>query len=316
LIRDSELDRLGAARRAAFERLCGARRVLNETLAERSIAGEHLRQAYIDQREVSQRKKQAYTHAASLKHSHQPHIDEIEAVRPQYRKKINDAMFRARQAHNHRDVTTRTQLTMVAERTKRELRSHTERRWQLVSEIHNALSVCQEIDERYATALQNFEEKQQRYLNARAAHITATATHEAAALAHDAAEKEFRVRLEMIQARRQRHTAVYQAIAVAMDIPLPYFGRIRIVYKEADCTVHAYFGGVRKPDGEGHGHYVMDINGICTYRREPRMSKGTHNFLSYPHYDTRHAPEAVQKAIASLIAVHRERQALRASLVS
>lgn len=39
-----------------------------------------------------------------------------------------------------------------------------------------------------------------------------------------------------------------------------------------------YFGGVGKPDGPGHGHYVMDQKGNVTYRREPFDPHGAQNF--------------------------------------
>ncbi len=37
-----------------------------------------------------------------------------------------------------------------------------------------------------------------------------------------------------------------------------------------DDGVHLFFGGQRKPDGPGHGHYVLDRVGRVTYRRPPR----------------------------------------------
>ena len=43
-------------------------------------------------------------------------------------------------------------------------------------------------------------------------------------------------------------------------------------------NTNIYFGGVGKPDGLGHGHYVMDPGGNVTYRRDPFDPHGAQNF--------------------------------------
>lgn len=43
--------------------------------------------------------------------------------------------------------------------------------------------------------------------------------------------------------------------------------KVRFNYKEEVTDI--YFGGVGKPDGEGHGHIRVDIHGNETIIREP-----------------------------------------------
>lgn len=54
--------------------------------------------------------------------------------------------------------------------------------------------------------------------------------------------------------------------------------RQRLGFEAADGAVSIYFGGASKPDGPGHGHYVMDRNGKVTYKRDPFDEYGAQNF--------------------------------------
>ncbi len=39
--------------------------------------------------------------------------------------------------------------------------------------------------------------------------------------------------------------------------------------EDLDGTTHAYFGGLRKPDGPGHGHAIVDPRGNVKIVRDP-----------------------------------------------
>lgn len=52
--------------------------------------------------------------------------------------------------------------------------------------------------------------------------------------------------------------------------------------KDSDGNTNIYFGGIGKPDGPGHGHYVMDQYGTVTYMRNPSDPHGTQNFTDAP----------------------------------
>jgi hypothetical protein len=46
-----------------------------------------------------------------------------------------------------------------------------------------------------------------------------------------------------------------------------------------------YFGGSGKPDGPGHGHYVIYPDGRITYNRQPYEEHGSHNFKRSPELE-------------------------------
>ena len=47
---------------------------------------------------------------------------------------------------------------------------------------------------------------------------------------------------------------------------------------DSNGNTNIYFGGVGKPNGPGHGHYVMDRSGEVTYKRDPFDPHGAQNF--------------------------------------
>ena len=50
------------------------------------------------------------------------------------------------------------------------------------------------------------------------------------------------------------------------------------VSTDSNGNTNIYFGGVGKPNGPGHGHYVMDRSGKVTYKRDPFDPHGAQNF--------------------------------------
>ena len=68
-----------------------------------------------------------------------------------------------------------------------------------------------------------------------------------------------------------------KSIAAKAGVPLQYQDNVWIS-TDSDGNTNIYFGGVGKPDGPGHGHYVMDQHGTVTYRRDPFNPHGAQNF--------------------------------------
>ncbi|TAK89220.1 hypothetical protein EPO04_03955 [Patescibacteria group bacterium] len=64
---------------------------------------------------------------------------------------------------------------------------------------------------------------------------------------------------------------------VAFKAGVQHYGHdVKVVHK--DNKTHVYFGGVGRPDGAGHAHYVLDEFGNIEYRRDPFQERGPHNF--------------------------------------
>lgn len=68
-----------------------------------------------------------------------------------------------------------------------------------------------------------------------------------------------------------------RAIAQRAGVPYHYLDNV-LVSRQADGMIHIYFGGVGKPDGPGHGHYVMDQYDRVVYRQEPFDEHGAQVF--------------------------------------
>ena len=89
--------------------------------------------------------------------------------------------------------------------------------------------------------------------------------------------KAFKTRLEQVRASSKKRREDKKSIAEKAGVPFQYRDNVWIS-KESDGNINIYFGGVGKPDGPGHGHYVMDQHGTVTYRREPFDPHGAQNF--------------------------------------
>ena len=68
-----------------------------------------------------------------------------------------------------------------------------------------------------------------------------------------------------------------KSIAARAGVPLQYQDNV-LISTDPDGITNIYFGGIGKPNGTGHGHYVMDQHGTVTYRREPFDPHGAQNF--------------------------------------
>lgn len=60
-------------------------------------------------------------------------------------------------------------------------------------------------------------------------------------------------------------------------VPRQFVNAVRIS-KNADETMHLYFGGIGAPGGKGHAHYVIDPQGVLLYKRDPSAARGLQNF--------------------------------------
>lgn len=86
---------------------------------------------------------------------------------------------------------------------------------------------------------------------------------------HRLAKERFDDRKRLLQTERRDKV-------VRAGTPRQYWDDAKVV-EETGGVTSVYFGGVGKPDGPGHAHYVIDRFGNLTWRREPGESRGRHN---------------------------------------
>ena len=89
--------------------------------------------------------------------------------------------------------------------------------------------------------------------------------------------KAFKTRLEQVRASSKKRREDKKSITEKTGVPFQYRDNV-LISTDPDGITNIYFGGVGKPDGPGHGHYVMDQKGNVTYRREPFDPHGAQNF--------------------------------------
>lgn len=111
----------------------------------------------------------------------------------------------------------------------------------------------------------------------RGEHERASAEFKRSKAEFDSCAKAFKSRLEKVKAEGSKRREDKKSIAAKAGVPHQYRNNVW-VSTDSNGNTNIYFGGVGKPDGPGHGHYVMDRSGKVTYKRDPRDEHGAQNF--------------------------------------
>jgi hypothetical protein len=104
----------------------------------------------------------------------------------------------------------------------------------------------------------------------------AQARHKAAREVYQDKKHEFMLAKERFDDHKAMREAAKQDKLLAAG--LQHYGHDVLVKHEEDGSTSIYFGGIGRPDGEGHAHYVVDRFGNITYRRDPFSERGPQNF--------------------------------------
>lgn len=261
--RDAELDRLRAAweaQQAAWERRSSARAVMNR-------AYEAKQAAYADQ-------QAAWEAYMSIKLTNGPRIDSLNAQQEQSYQEMKSAFESASLAHDMRDGASARMHANQGHAHKARSQAFAAERRQLVSEIRAARERFEGAKPAFQTAKGEFARAQQTFHSARAEHERAQEALERAKADFESCTKAFRSRLDELKSASRKKR---KELAAKAGVPLQYQDDVWIS-TGSNGNVNIYFGGVDKPDGPGHGHYVMSQNGTVTYRRDPFAPHGAQNF--------------------------------------
>lgn len=147
-----------------------------------------------------------------------------------------------------------------------------------LSKLNLARPVFQNAKAKFADARDNNMAAIANCKQARSEFEQAKTDHERTAAAYRA----LRDKLAAISRQKKEK----QTIARRAGIPQTYIDNVWIV-REASGTINLYFGGIGKPNGPSHGHYVMASNGVITYRRDPFSPHGCRNFTYEEAYIAR-----------------------------
>lgn len=276
--RDAELDRLKLARESAGQRQQAAWQAQQAAWERRSSARAVMNRAY-ESKQVAYADQQAAWEAyMSVKRANSPRIDSLNAQQEQSWRNMKSAFESASLAHDMRDGASARMYADQGHAYKAESQTCVAERRRLVAEIRAARERLDAVKPNFQAAKREFACARQAFQSAKAAHERAQAEFKRAKAEFDSCAKAFKARLdELKSASRKRR----KSLAARAGVPLQYQDDVWIS-TDSNGNTNIYFGGVGKPDGPGHGHYVMDPGGNVTYRRDPSEPHGAQNFTDKP----------------------------------
>lgn len=276
--RDAELDRLRSARESAYQRKQAAWQDQQAAWERRSSARAAMNRAYEAKQAAYADQQAAWEAYMSVKRANGPRIDSLNAQQEQSYQEMKSAFESASLAHDMRDGASARMYANQGHACKARSQTLAAERRQLVSEIRAARERFDAVKPAFWSAKDEFARAQQAFQSARAEHERTQEAFKRAKAEFDSCAKAFRSRLdELKSASRKRR----KEIAAKAGVPIKHQDDVWIS-TEPNGNVSIYFGGVDKPDGLGHGHYVMDRNGAVIYRRDPFTPHGAHNFTDEP----------------------------------
>ena len=279
--RDAELDRLKLARESARQRQQAAWQAQQAAWERRSSARAAMNRAY-ESKQVAYADQQAAWEAyTSVKRANGPRIDSLNAQQERTYRSMKSAFESASLAHDMRDGASARMYADQGHAYKAESQTCVAERRQLVAEIRAARERLDAVKPAFQVAKAEFARARQAFLSAKTEHEHAQAEFKHAKAEFDSCTKAFQTRLDELKSASRKRCEDKKSIAAKARVPLQYRDNVWIS-TEPNGNVNIYFGGVGKPDGPGHGHYVMNRNGTVTYRRDPFKSHGAQNFTDEP----------------------------------
>jgi hypothetical protein cdiviTM7_02549 len=277
MARDAELDRLKVAQDVAFQRKQNAYQAQQTAWEKLSSARDEMNRAYEAKQRAYYTQDQAWQYYQSVKSHNGPRIDWLNSQQEHAFQNMKQAFENASSAYERRDGASASMYAAEGHRYKEESKTYVYERRRLVEEIRSARDKFQECKPAFQNAKDYFSSTEDIFKSAKAEHKRAQAEFKKAKAEFDACVKAFKTRLEQVRASGKKRREDKKSIAAKAGVPFQYRDNVWIS-KDSDGNTNIYFGGVGKPDGPGHGHYVMDQHGTVTYRRDPFDPHGAQNF--------------------------------------
>ena len=276
-LQDAELYRLRSVRDTAKQRQQTAWQTQQSAYERRSSANAIMNQAYEAQQTAYANQQSAWDAYMSVKQANGPRID---SLNPQQERAYHNMISASSVYYTHDGAGARMYADQGRAYKAESQTCVTEWR-QLVAKIRAARERFNAVKPAFQAAKSEFACARQAFQSAKAEHERAQAEFKKAKAEFDDCAKAFKDRLDELKSAHRKRRENKKSIAAKAGVPFQYRDNVWIS-KESDGNINIYFGGVGKPDGPGHGHYVMDQNGNVTYRRKPFDPHGTQNFTDAP----------------------------------
>ncbi len=277
MAKDAELDRLKTAQDLAFQRKQDAYQVQQKAWERRSTARDAMNRAHEAKQRAYQEQDRTWQHYQNVRNSNGPRIDHLNTQQESAFQNMKRSYDAASSAYDRRDGASASSYAAEGRRYKGEAQACVVERRRLVEEIRSARATHEATKPAFQRAKDDFSSRKRAFDSAKAEHERAQAEFKRAKAEFDRAAKAFKDRLEKVRAENKRHKDDKRSLAEKAGVPYQYRDNVW-VSRDSDGNTNFYFGGVGKPNGPGHGHYVMDRNGKVTYKRDPYDPHGAQNF--------------------------------------
>jgi hypothetical protein len=275
--RDAELDRLKTAQDTAFQRKQEAHRVMQQAWERRDAAREALNRAHDAKQHAYTDQDASWQSYDRIRSSNGPRIDQLNRQQETAYQNMRQAFDNASSAHDRRDGAGARSYADEGHRYKAESQGHVAERRRLVAEIRAARDQHEATKPAFQRAKDAFSAAKRTFDQAKAEHERAQADFKQAKEAFDQTSHAFKTRLDKVKADNKRRSDDKRQLAEKAGVPLQYRDKVWTSV-DPNGNTNLYFGGVGKPNGPGHGHYVMNRQGEVTYKRDPFDPHGAHNF--------------------------------------
>ena len=280
-LQDAELYRLRSARDAAKQRQQTAWQTQQSAYERRSSANAIMNQAYEAQQTAYANQQAAWDAYMSVKQANGPRIDSLNSQQERAYHNMVSAFESASSAYYARDGASARMYADQGHAYKAESQACVTERRQLVAKIRTAREQFEAVRPAFQRAKSEYTQARQEFLSAKAEHERAQAEFKRAKAEFDSCAKAVKARLDELNSAHRKRRKDKKSIAEKAGVPSQYRDNVWIS-KDSDGNTNIYFGGIGKPDGPGHGHYVMDQYGTVTYMRNPSDPHGTQNFTDAP----------------------------------
>ena len=277
MAKDAELDRLKTTQDLAYQRKQDAYQAQQRAWEKRSSARDAMNRAFEAKQRAYAEQDRTWQYYQSVRNSNGPRIDSLNAQQDSAFQNMKRSYDAASSAYDRRDGASASNYASEGRRYKEEAQRHVLDRRRLVEEIRSARATHEASKPAFQRAKDDFNSAKRAFDSAKAEHERAQLEFKRAKAEFDQAAKAFRSRLERVKAESKKHREDKKAIAAKAGVPYQYRDNVW-VSTDSNGNTNIYFGGVGKPNGPGHGHYVMDRSGKVTYKRDPHDEHGAQNF--------------------------------------
>lgn len=277
MAKDAELDRLKAAQDRAFQRKQDAYQAQQRAWEKRSSARDTMNRAHEAKQRAYTEQDRTWQYYQNVRNSNGSRIDSLNAQQESAFQNMKRSYEAASSAYDRRDGASASSYAAEGRSYKEESQRCVAERRRLVEEIRSARATHEASKPAFQSAKDDFSSAKRTFDSAKAEHVRSQTEFKRAKADFDQAVKAFKSQLEKVRAEGKKRREDKKSIAAKAGVPHQYHNNVW-VSTDLNGNTNVYFGGLGKPNGPGHGHYVMDHSGKVTYKRDPFDAHGAQNF--------------------------------------